>query len=191
VLSAGCRQPELLRLTVVGALIAGLFVVDEYVPLLARARGASDEVVPLIVLTVWLGLILGGEVAARYPDMHSSTLATALLAGTAIAAVVIALDSPWALAGIGVAYGATEATWVISDARFQAAAPRATRATVTSVRGLGAGLVAGLAFLLVAVLTTDDDPTPGLHWVIGLLALASFLVWRWVPNRSASPRKAG
>ena len=89
------------------------------------------------------------------------------------------------------AYGATEATWVISDARFQAAAPRATRATVTSVRGLGAGLVAGLAFLLVAVLTTGDDPTPGLHWVIGLLALVSFLVWRWVPNRSASPPKAG
>ena len=190
-LSASCREPELLRLTVVGALIAGLFVVDEYVPLLARARGASDAVVPLIVLTVWLGLILGGEVAARYPDVHSSTLATALLAGTAIAAVVIALDSPWTLAGIGVAYGATEATWVISDARFQAAAPRSMRATVTSVRGLGTGLVAGVAFLLVAALTTGDDPTPGLHWVIGLLALVSFLVWRWVPNRSASHRTAG
>ena len=190
-LLASYRQPELLRLTVVGALIAGLFIVDEYIPLLARSRGASDAVVPLIVLTVWLGLILGGEVAARYPDTHSSTLATSMLAGTALAAVVIALDSPWALAGIGVAYGATEATWVISDARFQAAAPRATRATVTSVRGVGAGLVAGLAFLLVAVLTTDDDPTPGLHWVIGLLALVSFLVWRWVPKRSASPPKAG
>ncbi len=187
-LSATRRQPELLRLAVVGALIAGLFIVDEYIPLLARERGASDTVVPLIVLTVWLGLIIGGEVAARRPDVHSSTLATALVAGTAIAAVAIALDSPWALLGIGVTYGITETTWVISDARFQAAAPRATRATVTSVRGVGDGLVAGLAFLLVAVLTTGDDPTPGLHWVIGLLALVSYLVWRWVPNRSVSPR---
>jgi MFS family permease len=187
-LSATRRQPELLRLVIVGALIAGLFIVDEYIPLLARERGASDTVVPLIVLSVWLGMIIGGEVAARRPDMHSSMLATALVAGTAIAAVAIALDSPWALAGIGVTYGVTETTWVISDARFQAAAPRGLRATVTSVRGVGEGLVAGLAFLLVAVLTTGDDPTPGLHWVIGLLALVSYFVWRWVPNQSVSPR---
>jgi MFS family permease len=189
-LSATRRQPELLRLALVGALIAGLFVVDEYIPLLARERGASDTMVPLIVLTVWLGLIIGGEVAARHPDLHSSTLASALVAGTAIGALAIALDSPWALLGIGITYGITEATWVISDARFQAAAPRATRATVTSVRGVGEGLVAGLAFLLIAVLATGDDPTPGLHWVIGLLALVSYLVWRWVPNRSVSPRES-
>lgn len=184
-LSATRRQPELLRLVVVGALIAGLSIVDEYIPLLARARDASDTVIPLIVLTVWLGLIIGGEVAARRPDMGSATLASALLVGTAIAAVAISLDAPWALLGIGVTYGITEATWVISDARFQAAAPRSTRATVTSVRGLGEGLVGGVAFLLIAVLTQGDDPTPGLHWIIGLLALASFLVWRWVPNRKS------
>jgi MFS family permease len=182
-LSATRRQPELRRLAGIGALIAGLFIVDEYIPLLARERGASDTVVPLIVLAVWLGLIIGGEVAARRPDIHSSTLATALVGGAAVAAVAIALESPWALLGIAVTYGITQATWVVSDARFQAAAPRATRATVTSVRGLGEGLVAGFAFLLIAVLSDGDDPSPGLHWIVGLLALVSLLVWRWIPNR--------
>lgn len=189
-LSSARHQPRLLRLLVVGALVGGLFIVDEYVPLLARERGASDSVVPLIVLAVWLGLIIGGEVAARRPDLRSSTLATALLAGTAAAAVGIASGSPWALLGVAACYGVTETTWVITDARFQAAAPRSTRATVTSIRGLGEGLVAGLAFLLIALLSDGDDPTPGLHWVIGLLALASFLVWRWVPNRSISTRES-
>jgi len=89
---------------------------------------------------------------------------------------------PWALLGIGITYGTIETTWVITDARFQAAAPRATRATVTSVRGLGDGLVAGLAFLLIALLASGDDPSPGLHWVIGLLALVSLLIWKWVPS---------
>jgi hypothetical protein len=71
---------------------------------------------------------------------------------------------------------------VISDARIQAAAPRATRATVTSVRGVGGGVVAGFAFLVIALRSEGDDPTRGLHRVIGLLALVSFLVWKWVPT---------
>lgn len=187
-LQATRRQPELARLALVGAFLGGLFVVDEYIPLLARNRDASDAVVPLIVVVVWLGLIVGGEIAARRPRITSSTLATAMLAGTAAMAIAIALDTPWALLIIAFGYGTVEMTWVVSDARFQAAAPRATRATVTSVRGLGEGVVAGFAFLLIALRSDGDDPTPGLHWVIGLLALVSFLVWKWVPNHSAAPR---
>lgn len=184
------HEPRLRRLTVLGGLLGGLFVVDEYIPLLARTRGASDAAVPLIVLAVWLGLLVGGEVAARHPQMRSTTLSSALLAGTAVMAVAIAIDSPWALAAVGIGYGATETTWVISDARFQATAPRATRATVTSVRSLGEGVIAGGAFLLIALAADGDDPTPGLHWVIGLLALVSYLVWRWVPEATTKQEAA-
>ena len=180
-LTATRQQPELYRLALLGACLGGLFIVDEYIPLLARSRGASDTAVPLIVVVVWLGLIIGGEVAARRPQITGSTLASALLAGTALMAIAIALDTPWGLLAIAIGYGAVETTWVISDARFQAAAPRATRATVTSVRGLGEGVIAGFAFLLIALRSDGDDPTPGLHWVIGLLALISYLVWKWIP----------
>ena len=186
-LAATRSDPRLLRLALLGSLLGGLFVIDEYIPLLARARGASDSAVPLIVVAVWLGLIIGGEVAARRPRLTGSSLATAMLLGTAAMAFAIAIDSPWALLVIAVGYGAVETTWVISDARFQAAAPRAVRATVTSVRGLGESLVAGLAFLIVAVRSDGEDPTPGMHWIIGLLALVSLLVWRWLPTQSAAP----
>ncbi len=187
--STARHEPQLLRLITVGAFIGGLFIVDEYVPLLARERGAADAIVPLIVLAVWVGLIIGGEVAARRPALASTTLATGLLAGTAAMAIAIAIDSPWALLAVGLGYGTVETTWVVSDARFQARTPTATRATVTSVRSLGASLVTGAAFVVIAVLADGDDPTPGLHWVIGVLALVAFLVWRWVPDRAADPRQ--
>jgi MYXO-CTERM domain-containing protein len=37
------------------------------------------------------------------------------------------------------------------------------------------------------VRSDGDDPTPGMHWIIGLLALVSLLVWRWLPTQSAAP----
>ncbi len=183
------RRPRLAQLTVVGALFGGLFVVDEYVPLLARSRGASDATVPLIVVAVWLGLLAGGEVAARRPDATGVSLATAVLAGTAAMAFALATDSPWALLVIAVGYGVVQTTWVISDAQFQAMAPSATRATVTSVRGMGGGAVAGLAFLVVAMRSDGNDPTPGLHWVVGLLAVTSLLVWRWIPDQRTTAQR--
>ena len=175
----------LARLAVVGAALGGLFIVDEYVPLLARARDADDAIVPLLVLAVWLGLLAGGEVAARRPDLRAATLASAIVGGAAVMAFAISFDTPWALVAVGVGYGTIEATWVVADARFQALAPTATRATVTSVRSLGAGLVSVAAFAVIALRTRDEDPTPGLHWVIGVLALCGYLVWRWIPRRAA------
>jgi hypothetical protein len=180
--SAARRNPVLLRLMLIGSVIGGLMMVDEYLPLLARFNGASDATVPLIVFVVWLGLIAGGELAARRPNIASPTLASLVLGGTAIMAVAIAFESPWALMAIGIGYAPVQAAWVIADARFQAAAPSATRATATSVRSLGVGLISAAAFVMVGLLATGDDPSPGLHWVIGLLALSAFAIPATVPK---------
>jgi hypothetical protein len=180
--SAARRNPVLLRLMLIGSVIGGLMMVDEYLPLLARFNGASDATVPLIVFVVWLGLIAGGELAARRPNIASPTLASLVLGGTAIMAVAIAFESPWALMAIGIGYAPVQAAWVIADARFQAAAPSATRATATSVRSLGVGLISAAAFVMVGLLATGDDPSPGLHWVIGILALSAFAIPATVPK---------
>ncbi len=183
------HTPRLRRLGTIGALLGGLFIVDEYVPILARLRGASDTLVPILVLTVWLGLLAGAEIAARKPELSAATLASMLVAGAAVMAIALALDSPWSLVGIGIGYAAVEANWVAADARFQAAASRATRATVTSVRGLGEQVTGGIAFTAIGLMSRDDDPTAGLHWVVGTIALVAILVWWWLPGRVSRPRR--
>ena len=185
--SAARHSPVLLRLMLTGSAIGGLMVVEEYIPLLARLNGASNATVPLIVFVVWLGLIAGGELAALRPDISSSTLASLVLGGTATMALAIAIDSPWALMAIGVGYAPVQAAWIIADARFQAAAPSATRATVTSVRGLGVGLISAAAFLIVGLLAEGDDPTAGLHWIVGILALSAFALPATIPKRALKP----
>ena len=180
--SAARRNPVSLRLMLIGSVIGGLMVVNEYIPLLARFNGASDASVPLIVFVVWLGLIAGGELAARRPNIASPTLASLVLGGTAIMAVAIAFESPWALMAIGIGYAPVQAAWIITDARFQAAVPSATRATATSIRSLGVGLISAAAFVMVGLLATGDDPSAGLHWVIGILALSAFAIPATVPK---------
>ena len=178
------RNPVLLRLLLMGSTISGLMVVDEYIPLLARLNGASNATIPLIVFVVWIGLIVGGELAARRPDISSSTLASLVLGGTATMAFAIAIESPWALMAIGVGYAPVQAAWIIADARFQAAAPSTTRATATSVRGFGAALISAAAFAIVGLLAQGDDPTAGLHWIVGTLALSAFAIPATVPKRA-------
>ena len=65
-----------------------VIVVDEYVPLLARQRGASDSVLPIVFLSIWVGLLIGGELAARRTEIRGRSLSMILVAGSV--AMVIA-----------------------------------------------------------------------------------------------------
>ncbi len=131
----------------VGAGVGGTAILDEYVPLLARNRGLDDTFIPLVFLCVWAGLLVGGEIAARQPTITSRRLAGFVVIGGAVALIGLTTDPVSTLPLIGVAYAAIEATWVVSDARLQARVPAHVRATISSVRGLGSGLVVGLAVL--------------------------------------------
>lgn len=179
-------EPAIRRLVIVGALLSGLFIVDEYVPLLARVRGGDDSTAPILVTIVWVGLLVGGELAARRPRLGGRTLGTLLIVGSIAMGVGVAGDSVWALALVGVGYVALEATWVVSDARLQERAPRETRATVTSVRGFGSGIVSTISFAITGALAVDDDPSRGVLIGIGALILTGILVARWLPNAVGS-----
>jgi MFS family permease len=184
------HTPSIARLVVVGALLGGLFILDEYLPLLARARGGDDSAAPVIVFVVWLGLLAGGEFAARRTELGGRTLGCILIAGVGVTTVAFVTDSVWTLMLVAVGYGALEATWIAADARLQERTPAATRATVTSVRGFGGAAVSMLAFVVIGAMSDGDDPTPGHFVVLGALAIAGLLVIRWLPPRHAEPRHA-
>jgi MFS family permease len=177
------HTPSIARLVTVGALLGGLFILDEYLPLLARARGGDDSAAPVIVFVVWLGLLAGGEFAARRTELGGRTLGCILIGGVGITAVAFVTSSVWTLMLVAVGYGALEATWITADARLQERTPAATRATVTSVRGFGGAAVSMLAFVVIGAMSDGDDPTPGHFVVLGALAVAGLLVIAWLPPR--------
>ena len=187
------RVPVIGKLVVLGALLEGLFLFDEYVPLLSRSRGGSDAAAPVIVFVVWLALLVGGEIAARRPDVRGVTVGLALVLGTGVTATALLTDPVWTLTLVAIGYGIQEVAWIPTDARLQARATPRVRATVTSVRGFGSGVVSMSFFAVVAVLADGDDPTPGLLAALVLLAITGVLVMAWLPDhqdRAADPVRA-
>ncbi|MEM9606241.1 MAG: MFS transporter [Actinomycetota bacterium] len=173
-------------IVLVTAGLEGLFVVDEYVPILARDRGVDDAVVPLLVLGVLIGLVAGGEVAARRPDIAPRPLGFALVLGAAGMMIAVTSSAPAALLLVGVGYGIHEVAWVLGDARLQERIGARHRATVSSVRSLLAGLVATAAFVLIGLLSDGDDPSPGLLVPLVLLAVVGLGVTRFLPRAATS-----
>ncbi len=185
-LRAGVRDARsdrlITRLVVLGALLEGLFIVDEYVPLIARARGGDDSAAPVIVLVVWVGLLIGGEIAARRPARPGWALGSALIGGVVVMTGAFISSSVWALMLVGLGYASLQAAWIATDARLQERTPSDTRATVTSVRGVGSATTSMLAFVVIGAMADGDDPTPGNFVVLTALALAGLLVVRWLPQ---------
>ena len=177
------RQNAMLaRLVVVGAMLEGLFILDEYLPLLARARGGDDWAAPIIVFVVWVGLLIGGEVAARMPTLSGRTLGLTLIAAVGVTTAAFLIDSVWTLMLVAVGYAALELVWINADARLQERAPAATRATVTSVRGFGSAAISMVAFAVIGAMADGDDPTPGHFPVLIALGIAGVLIVRWLPR---------
>lgn len=175
------------RLLGVGVLLEGLFILDEYQPLLAHARGASDTVVPLLVGAVWAGLILGGELAARRPRLRGPVVGGLLIGSALLVLLAVWSGSIWALALLGVGYAAQNLAWIITDARFQQRVPDAVRATTTSVRAFFGGVISMGAFALVAALSDGADPGPGLPPLLAVLILAGGLLVVWLPDAAEAP----
>jgi len=180
------HTPLVAKLIVVGAMLEGLFLLDEYVPLVIRDRGGSDSSAPIIVFIIWVGLLTGGEVAARRPDLSGRALGTALIVGSGVMAIAFLAGSVWSLALVAIGYCTLETAWIAADARLQERTPSATRATVTSVRGFGSASVAMVAFAVVGLLSDGDDPTPGLFGMLAAIGVAGVLIIRWLPERRAS-----
>jgi len=142
----------------------------------------SISLVPVFVLIVWVGLLAGGEVAARLPFLSGRKLGSSLVVGAGAMAVAISVDGLWLLALVGVGYAMLEMVRVLGDARMQERIPAATRATTTSVRSFLSALILVVGFAVVGALSSGDDPSRGLLPIVGALALTGLAVFRWLPN---------
>lgn len=183
------HHPIARRLIVVGSIIGGLFIIDEYVPLLAEERGASDSSIPVFVAIVFVGLVLGDEFVVRRPNVTGRTVGIALACGGAAMAVAMATTSMWPLLLVGAGYATLEITYLISDARFQEHLPPAQRATVTSVRSFLEGIVSVVAIGVVTAISGETVAAGALVGIAVLLAATGILAARWIPE-SETVRRA-
>ena len=173
------RRPTVRRLLVLAALLEGLYLMDEFVPLVADARGAGSSTVAVLYFVILLGPIVGDEVVVRVEHLSGRVIGAILAGAYTVATAALLVDAVPALAAIAVAYAGHEIAWVVSDARIQAGIDDATRATVLSVRSLGAGVSGMVAFAGIGALSSGTDPTPGMVGlgavlvVIGLFVVAS------------------
>ena len=181
------RVPPTARLVVAASVLGGFFLLDEYLPLLGRVRGAPEPLIPLLVLAVWAGVLLGGEVAARNTRLSPPVLGT-LLGASAILGVFAVFAGPWWLLPLlGLCVGTQNLTWVLADARLQARLPDATRATATSVRELLSNTVSMVALGGIGLLSVGEDPTWGVGLLLVGLVVTAGVVTAWVPRSAASP----
>ncbi|UGY95271.1 MFS transporter [Streptomyces gobiensis] len=130
------------RAVLLVALVSGVTSLDEYIPLLARSTGVADTTVPLLVLLVTVGVVAGGWCAGRGARWAAPVLAV----GAVCLAAGTLSGHPAGLVLVAVAFGVFQWAMVVADARLQARIADRARATVTSMAGFGAEVVAVLTF---------------------------------------------
>ncbi|WP_063813140.1 MFS transporter [Nocardia anaemiae] len=149
-----------------GALLFGVTAFDEYFALLAQEVGVATAVVPVLVGITVVGSLVGSVSAGRTEGMSARAMAIAVGLGGVLfvgGAVVAGLAVRWpgavyVLAGvgftaIGASYGIVYNASVVAGARLQDAIEGPARATVTSVSGLAAEVVALAVFGFAAIAT--------------------------------------
>lgn len=149
-----------------GALLFGVTAFDEYFALLAQEVGVETAVVPVLVGITVVGSLVGSVSAGRTEGMSARAMAIAVGLGGLLfvgGAVFAGLAVRWpgavyVLAGlgftaIGVSYGIVYNASVVAGARLQDAIEGPARATVTSVSGLAAEVVALAVFGFAAIAT--------------------------------------
>jgi MFS family permease len=134
-------HPAVRRAVLLAAVVPGVLALDEVFPLLARTSGFSEEAVPIVMLAVAVAQLIGSW-AATLPGVDARLAPVMLGAFGLLVAGCLAANVPgWAAIAVG--YGLGQAAVVLVDARVQAVVQGQARATVTSVAGFGAEILAG------------------------------------------------
>ena len=145
-LAAGLREaaasPAVRGALVAVAVLSGFDALEEYHALLAADWGVPRGLVPLALFAIPLAGAAGAALGGRGARLRPAGLALAMLAGVAALGAAGLAARPGGLAGIVLFYGAWRMALVVADARLQARIEGSARATVTSVAGVGAELVA-------------------------------------------------
>jgi MFS family permease len=135
------RTPVVRRVLLTAAALSGISAVDEYLPLLGRDTGVPLVLIPVLLLSPYLGLAIGAELAGRMPAARPRSVAVAVAVGAGLFVLGAASGRPAGFLGIGVGFGTVWFATVLAEARLQQSMTGVARATVTSVAGAGAEAV--------------------------------------------------
>lgn len=149
-LRAGLREVRVSRrvawAVLVAALVYGLSALDEYLPLVTRATGVPTAVAPLLFALPALAMALGSALAGRWAAIGPARLGLTLAAAAVLLAAGGLSGHVAGMLPIGVAFGLLQFAMVITETRLQDATRSAVRATVLSVSGFAAEVVAVLLY---------------------------------------------
>ena len=144
------RHAPVRRLVIIGASLYGLTAYDEYFGLVALEAGATTDQVPLLVALAIAGQLAGTALAGRTASLPPRAMAAIVTGAGVLTAAGALAGHPLGFVAIAAGYGLTENVAVVADAKLQDAITGPARATVTSLSGLSAEVVAVAIFLAIA-----------------------------------------
>jgi hypothetical protein len=118
-------------------LLGAFDAVEEYFPLIVAGWGVPTAFVPVADLPIVLAGVVGAAMAGRAGRLGSLTLAVVLAAAMFLFGAAGLAGHPAGIAAVAVFYGAYRCVLVVVDARLQERIESRSRATVTSVAGVG------------------------------------------------------
>lgn len=190
-LKTGVREALSVRVVRGGVLLSaimyGYTAFDEYFGLLAGESGASRVMVPLLVALTVAGSLIGSAFGGRASRLSIRVLTTMVVSagGAFTAGSLLGGTGPIGVLGfclIAIAYAAVYTMVVVSESRLQDSISGPARATVTSVAGLLAELIALAVFAFVGIVTAWLMLAETLALLGIPLALTALAVLRWLPR---------
>ncbi len=166
----------------IAALVPGLTALDEYLPLVTRATGVPTGVAPLLFAVPAVAMATGSALAGRGAGIRPARLGLLLAAAAVLLAAGGLSGHPAGMLPIGAAFGLLQFAMVITEVRLQEAVTGRVRATVLSVSGFAAEVVA-VALYAFFGLGAAVAAVPVLFALAGVPVLATALaVTRRLPG---------
>ncbi|QOC91796.1 MFS transporter [Micromonospora craniellae] len=154
---------------------------EEYLPLVARDTGVALTTVPLLLLVVTLGQMVGGLLAPAGQRLRTGGYALLLAASAVALAAGVLLRRPVGFLLVAAAFAGFQLASVLVDARLQARISGSARATVTSLAGTLTELTTIAVYAGFGLLATATDNA----WAFALAVVPYLLV------AAAQVRRAG
>ncbi len=167
-LAVAASRPQLRIAIVAAAVVGGLDAVEEYFPLLTEKAGVPIAAVPFAMLPITLAGVAGAALGGRANHLGPRVLGLVLGAAMVLFGAAAVVPGPAAVAVVAAFYGLYRTVLVVVDVRLQERIEGPSRATVTSVAGLGVEL-AGLAVL--GAWATGGGLLVAALWLVAALAL--------------------
>jgi hypothetical protein len=160
--------------------------VDEYLPLLARALGASTVAVPLLLLLPAAAMAGASWFAGRWARASPTRVGAALCLSAASLAAGASAGHPAGMLGVAVTFAILQFGAILTQARLQDAIVGPSRATVLSVSGFGAEVFAISVYLGMGA--AAPLPMTASVALLGLpILVVGLLASRWLPGPPQGP----